>query len=405
MPSYTYTARDERGTAVSGTLAAPSPEALAEQLKRMGYVVTRSREVQVRAASGGWWQAIRPVSYDALVLFTVQLSKLIQVGIPLVTALDTLEQQTDQGRLHRAISDLVQRVQGGMSFSEALQQHPAIFSPLFVSMVKAGETSGRLDDILSRMADVSQRQAEVRQQLTTAMTYPCLLLAIGLGIIGFLVTGILPKFMHIFVEAGVPLPLPTRVLFRLSELLRHQWVWGVTGLVGMVWLLRRFLRSPAGRRLSDTWVLRLPVIGALAHRAALSRFARTLETLMASGVPILESLTIVEQTVGNVVLGDVVRAVAVSVREGRGITEALKGSPQFPPMAVQMISVGEASGTLDHMLRQLADHYDQLVAHGIKRATAFVEPLFLGIMGGMIAFIMASVLLPLFRMVNVVHHG
>ena len=402
MPTYQYTARDERGRAVVGTLAAPTHEALADQLKRMGYLVTQAKElpagaaVPSRSAPGGRVRA------DDLVLFNVQLSKMIQVGIPLVTALETLAAQTEAGRLRRTIQDVARDVEGGLGFSEALSRHRRIFSTVFINMVRAGEASGKLDEVLRRLAEFARRQADVRRQLQTALTYPCVLLAVGVVVSGVLVGGVIPKFMQIFVEAEVPLPLPTLMLFQLSQFLRRFWP-GVAGAgAALVWVVREYVQTPPGRRHCDVLALRLPVIGPLVRQVALARFSRTLETLLASGVPILESLAIVQEACGNVVIGDVVQTVQASVRQGGAISDPLRVSREFPPMVVQMIAVGEASGTLDHMLAQIADHYDELVMHGIKRAMTFVEPVFLILMGGMVAFIMASILLPLFGMVNVV---
>ena len=405
MPSYTYTARDERGQAVNGTMLAATPEALADQLKQMGYFVTGARLVPERTAKAQAWLArFSHIRYDDVVLFNVQLAKMVQVGIPLVGALETLVQQTEQGRLRQVIAEVAKHVEGGSSFSDALARHPTVFSPLYVSMIRSGEVSGRLDEILYRLATFSQQQAELRQQLATALTYPCVLFVVGTLVSTFLVTGIIPKFMRIFLEAGVTLPLPTLLLYRLSDVLRHQWVWLVAVVVVLGVALRWYGRTPAGRRLVDTWLLKLPVIGPLLNKVVLCRVARTLETLISSGVPILASLTIVEQTAGNVVIGDVINSVQASVRQGGSLAGPLKASQVFPPMAVQMISVGEASGTLDHMLGQIAEHYELLVRHGIARSTVFIEPLFLMIMGGVVAFIMASILLPMFRLVNVVHH-
>jgi len=267
-------------------------------------------------------------------------------------------------------------------------------------MVQAGEASGKLDEILVRFAQMSQRQGDVRQQLKTALTYPCLLMVVGTLIIAFLVVGVIPKFMKIFLEAGVA--LPTLLLYRLSEFVRHAWPGLILLAAGLVAGFRHYAKTPQGRRRLDGLMLRVPVIGGLARQAALSRFARTFETLVSSGLPILEALEIVEQTVGNVIIGDVVKRVQDNARQGGSMTEPLRTSREFPPMAVQMIAVGEAAGKLDYMLAQIADHYDMLVGYGIKRATAFVEPLFLGIMGGVVALIMASVLLPMFRLVNVI---
>jgi type IV pilus assembly protein PilC len=227
-------------------------------------------------------------------------------------------------------------------------------------------------------------------------------MAVGTGIIVFLMTGIIPKFMRIFLEAGVALPLPTLLLYQASELMRRGWPWLLAGSAACAALARAFLRTPPGRRRADRWWLEFPVVGPLVRKVALARLTGTLETLVSSGVPILESLEIAGQTVGNTVIEDVVKSVHQSVQQGGGLTEPLRASGQIPPMAVQMIAVGESSGTLDHMLGQIAEHYDQMVHHAIKRVTTFIEPAFLMLMGGVVAFIMASILLPMFRMVNVI---
>lgn len=402
MPNYRYTARDERGNAVTGVLAAPSPDALADSLKRMGYLVTRFQEradgAGVEAAFDSW----RRVGHDDLVLFNVQLARMVQVGIPLVAALNTLAQQTGNPRLQRAIGEIAKDVEAGSSFSEALTRHPAMFSPLFVSMVRSGEVSGKLDEILRRLAVLAKRQADLREQLKTALTYPALLLIVGIGIMTFLITGIIPQFMKIFLEAGVPLPLPTQLLYQASQLLRHSGVViaGATFACGIG--LRWSLRTPAGSRRLDTILLKLPVVGDLVRKVALSRMARTLETLFSSGVPVLESLAIAEQTCGNAVIAEVCQAAQVSVKQGGSMSEPMRTSREVPPMVVQMIAAGESSGTTDHMLSEIAEHYEELIQHGIKRATTFIEPVMLMVMGGMVAFIMASILLPLFRMVNVI---
>jgi type IV pilus assembly protein PilC len=402
MPNYRYTARTERGAAVTGTLAARSPEALADELKRMGYLVTQSRELAQRGALAGFAQRLGRVPYDDLVLLNVQLSKMVRVGIPLVSALDTLAGQTPNSRLRAVMAEVARSVESGTSFSEALERHPAIFSVLFVSMVRAGELSGKLDEILRRLAAFAKHQAALRQQLATAMTYPVVLLVVGIAVMTFLVMGIIPKFMKIFLEAHVALPAPTLWLYTISQALRR---YGIV-LLGLVVAcgagLRWYVRTPGGRRLRDAALLRIPVVGDLARQAGLSRLARTLETLFSSGVPVLESLAIAEQTCGNTVLADACRSAQASVKRGGTISEPFQASRQVPPMVVQMIRVGETSGTLDQMLGEIAEHYDELVGHGLKRVTALIEPLFLIVLGGLVAFIMASILLPLFRMVNVI---
>lgn len=404
MPQYKYTARDERGRAVNGTLAATSPEALADQLRRMGYFVTRCRELAAGAAGMAWWPQVNRVGLDDLVLLDVQLAKMVQVGIPLVTALETLAQQTSHPYLQRVVREIAKAVESGSSFSEALVLHPTVFSALFVSMVRAGEASGKLDEILRRLALFAKRHAELRQQLMTALTYPCLLAVMGLGTTVFLLLGIIPKFMKIFLEAGVALPLPTLLLHGVSRLLQHDGLVLLGGGGVVLAALAVWMRTPAGGRQRDALLLKLPVLGELVRRSALAQMSRTLETLLASGVPVLESLAIAEETCGNTLIAETCRAAQRRVKGGGAMSAAFQESGQCPPMVVQMVAIGESSGTVDQMLGEIAQHYDELVQHSLKRLVTLIEPAFLVIMGGMIALIMASVLLPLFRMVNVVHH-
>lgn len=401
MPNFKYTARDERGNPVTGTLAAPNSDALADELRRMGYLVTQSRQVADASGAPGLGLGQR-VGFDDMVMLNVQLAKLISVGIPLVTSLNTLAEQSTHPRMKAAVTDVARTVEGGASFSSALARHPDLFSTLMVNMVRAGEASGKLDDVLKRMSVFLKRQAELRQQVMTAMTYPAILFVVGSGVIGFLLTGIIPKFMKIFLEAGVALPLPTRILHEISVVVRAWWPAGLLAAAGAAAGLRAFRRSPAGRRTTDAWLMAVPVLGELVKQAAIARWARTLETLFSSGVPVLESLALAEETSGNAAMGDACRTVASSVRQGGALAEPLKASRLFPPMVIQMIAVGESSGTLDTMLAEIADHYDELVRHSLKRLTTLIEPVFLLVMGGLVALIMASVLLPLFRMVNVV---
>lgn len=404
MPHYKYTARDHRGQAVNGTLVAPSPDALADELKRKGYLVTRFQPVAERTgqAPGLSWLPKRRLRTDDLVMLNIQLAKMVQVGIPLTTALDTLARQAEQPQLQALMADLARTVEGGSSFSEACTRHPEAFSPLFVNMIRAGEASGKLEEILRRLAVLAKRQAELRQQLITALTYPAALVAFGLAVCTFLIVGIIPKFMTIFTEANVPLPLPTLILYHVSIVLRTAWLPLLVVAAFLPPLAARLLRVRAVRRAADAALMRVPVLGDLVRKAALCRMAQTLGTLFASGVPVLESLEIAEHTCGNLVIAEGLSRVRASVQQGGSIAEPLRADPVFPPMLVQMVSVGEGSGTLDTMLEEMAAHYEELVQHGLKRVMALVEPVLLVVMGAMVALIMASVLLPLFRMVNVV---
>ncbi len=408
MPNYRYTARDERGNPVTGTVAAPTPGALADQVRQSGCVLTGfSKQAEGPSLESilnleAIFQRRRRVGYDHLVTFLVQLSKMMQVGIPLVTSLNTVAQQTENLRLREVVVDVTRNVEGGAGFSEALGRHPSVFPELFIGMVRAGEASGKLDQILRRLADFAKHQAELRQQLVTAMVYPAILMVVSLGVTVFLIVGIIPKFMAVFLRSEIALPLPTLFLHQVSLVLQRYWIVIAAvlalGAIGIRW----YVRTPNGRRLFDTLLLRVPVIGDLARKAALSRVTKTLETLLSSGVPLLESLSIVERTCGNVVIADVLQNAQTSLNEGGTISEPLRVSGEFPPMVVQMITVGESSGSLGPMLAEISGYYDELVEHGIKRSVAFIEPVFLIVMGGIVGFIVASVILPIFNMAGIV---
>ncbi len=401
MPQFDYTARDGRGRMVTGMLAAASPELLVDQLRQSGLTVTAVREKQavlVRAGLTNWWES---VSKDQRLLFSMELAKMVEVGIPLLTALRTLANQGESSVLRRIILDVATRIESGASLSDALRRHPRVFNEVFISLVRAGEASGKLDEVLRRLSDFSRQKASLHQQLVTALVYPCFLLVFGLGIMVFLVMGLIPKFMVLFIEAEVPLPTPTRVLYAASQMMQQQWLLVLLVLAACLALVVTYARSPVGHAQIDAALLRIPVIGSLVRQVVLSRLSRTFQTLVASGVPMLDALQIVEQACGNRVIARVVRAVHDNVKQGGTISEPLAASPHIPPMMAQMISVGEASGTVDQMLHHLADYFDERVQHGVKRVTAFVEPVFLIAMGAMVAFILASVLLPLFSLVSV----
>lgn len=400
MPTYVYKTRDGTGKKVSGTMDAASKTELARKLQKMGYMVTRMSEVRPGIKLEGVGEKFKRVSVEDKIMFNIQLANMINSGLGLLNCLNTLRNQIENKKLKEVVGDVYRNVEGGSAFSEALEKHPRIFSKLFVSMVKAGEASGNLDTVLNRLAVFTEHQADLREKIRGALFYPIILLVAATAIVAFIITFVMPNFVRIFNEAGVTLPAPTVMLYGLGLAVKRYWWLIILGVILVSFGIRTYMSTERGRLQFDQLKLKLPVIGPLARKLYISRFARTLATMVASGVPILQSLDIVKEVIGNEVIARVVKSARDGVEEGEKIAGALKVSKEFPPDTVQMIAVGEETGNLDGMLNKISDFYDMAVGYSIRKLTALIEPLFLVIIGGVVAFIMASMLLPMFDMVK-----
>lgn len=401
MPTYSYKARDNTGKAVRGTMEAASKEELIDKLRKMGYMTTEATEALPGIKIESFFDKLRPISAEDMIMFYVQLSNMINAGIPILATLDTLSKQTENKRLKEAVGSVSRSVEAGESLSRALAGHPCVFTKLFVNMAKAGEASGKLDTVAARYAEYFEHQTDLQQKIKSALFYPIILLIAGVAVTLFIVTFVIPQFAQIFLKAGVTLPLPTLILFKLGIGIKCFWYLGILSVVA-VWLgIKFYIKTEKGRLNLDRFKLKMPIVGSLYRKAAISGFARTLATLAASGVPILESLDITKEVAGNEVLGRVIGNARSAVEKGEKISEPLKISEEFPPDAVQMISVGEETGDLGGMLNKVADFYDISIGYVIKKLTTILEPLFLVIMGCMVGFIMASMLLPMFDMIKI----
>ncbi|UCD15445.1 MAG: type II secretion system F family protein [Candidatus Omnitrophota bacterium] len=401
MPTYRYKARDEAGKMVKGIMDAGSKDELINKFNNMGYMVTQLKEVLPGVKMETVFDKLRMINTEDMILFYVQFSNMINAGISIMLSLSTLGKQIENKLLKRTITDISRSVEAGNSFSQALEKHPHVFPKLFVNIVRAGEASGKLDSVLSRFAEYAEYQAGLKQKIKGAFFYPVVLLAASVAVILFIVTTIMPQFAKIFMESGITLPLPTLILFRIGMAIRHFW-YLVVFIIVIMWLaLKYYIATERGRFAFDKFKLKLPVLGPLYRKTAISRFSRTLATLVASGVPILKSLDIVREVVMNEVLARTIDNLHISVEKGQSIAEPLKVSEEFPPDAVQMISAGEESGNLDGMLNKISDFYDAAVSYTIKKLTTIIEPVFLLIMGSVVGFIMASMLMPIFDMIRI----
>ncbi len=401
MPVFVYKARDELGKQIKGVMEAKTRESLAAKLSGIGYFVTDIVE-QKTALKLSFGERFTKVKTEDLILFNVQLANMIAAGLSLLTSLRTLTKQVENRKFREVIQDVYRSIEAGSTFSDALAKHPQVFTPLMIHMIHAGEVSGTLDQVLNRLAVFAEHQADLEERIKGAMVYPIILVIVGFSVIMFLSIFLIPMFVDVFLKAGVTLPLPTRIVFIFSQIVKKFWYMIIIGGIASMAGIKYYIATPKGKLLFDKYLLKLPVIGLLARKLAIARFARTLGTLTASGVPILECLEIVEKVVGNEIISRVIKRVREGVSEGSKIAEPLRISEEFPPDTIQMIAVGEESGSLDAMLTKIADFYDTSVNYSVKKLTTMIEPLFLILVGSAVGFLLASVFLPMFEMMKVV---
>ncbi len=405
MFAFNYRARDSTGKPVRGVIDALSDEEVAEKLHQMGYTPITITEVFAGLKLKQLEWNFRRIKTADIVMFNVQLANMLNSGLSVISSLGILQKQNENKRLGEVIGCVSRGVEAGESFSQALTKHPRVFPNLLISMVKAAEASGDLGKVLNSYAEFAETQADLRRKIKEALFYPVILIVAATGVIVFIATVLIPKFVEIFTRAEIPLPLPTIILYGLGTAIRQFWYVIILAGVLAVFGVRRYVRTETGKFRFDKTSLKLPILGPVVRKICISRFARTLGTLIGSGVPILESLDIVSDVVNNQVLGRVIKQMRQSVEKGQRLAESLKVSEEFPADTVQMISVGEESGNLVKMLNKISDFYDRAAGYSIKKMVASLEPMLLVVMGVVVAFTMASMLLPMFNMVKVLKHG
>jgi general secretion pathway protein F len=408
VPVFEYTGLGEGGRSIRGVKDAESAKMLRTALRKEGVFLT---EVLAQRDGGGGTtqrkidvgQVIRGrISAEDVAIATRQLSTLVGANIPLVEALGALVDQVDHERLKKIVSQVKERVNEGTTLADALAAHPKVFNDLFVNMIRAGESSGALDVVLARLADFTENQAKIRRKVVGTMIYPAIMVVVGFGILIVLFTVVVPKVTKIFAENKMTLPLVTRILIGISDFARDYWYMLAATIALTIFAFTRWKASPKGRATWDRFVLKLPVFGPLVRMLAVTRFSRTLATLLKSGVPLLGSLDIVRAIVGNTLLTEVVEKARDSIREGESIAAPLKRSGQFPPLVYHMIAIGERTGQLEDMLVKVADAYDSQVDVRITALTTLLEPVMILLMGGTVAFIVFSILMPILQMNTVV---
>ena len=423
MPKFSYVAMDSRGKETKGTLEVANQNEAIGRLKEMGFFPTkvvetdktRDKKTDAKGKVAGKAAAKKSGSINIripglggkvkpkiLTVFTRQLATLVDAGLPLLRGLRVLEKQERNATLKDVIAKLAVSIEGGSTFSEALAQHPKIFNKLYVNMVKAGELGGVLEVVLQRLAEFMEKAQKIKGKVIAAMFYPVAVMIVAVAILAVLMIWVVPKFKDIFKDMlpGQGLPAFTQLVLGISDMIANNFLFTAAGVIVFVIGLKIFTRTKTGRRLFDKFKLSMPALGPVISKVAISRFTRTLGTLVSSGVPILQALTIVKETSGNVVVSNAVAAVHESVKEGETITAPLEASNVFPPMVVSMVDVGEQTGALPEMLMKIADNYDEEVDNAVSAMTSLLEPIMIVFLAVVVGSIVIALFLPLISLMN-----
>lgn len=400
MPAYKYRARDKLGKAITGVMEASGYEMVAGQLDGLGYIPVSIQEKKKDIISLDFLQRYRGISLEDLILFSRQFSTLVSAGIPLLTGLDSLAEQSENKRMKEVINTIRNDIKGGSSLTDAVARHPKVFSALYVGMIHAGESAGTLDEILDRLATLTEHEKDTRARIKAATRYPKMVVtAISVAFI-VLVTFVIPRFATMFTKFGGTLPLPTKVMISLNHVIHHYWYLILTVTAAIILAFHWYINTEKGRLRWDSLKIRIPIFGPFFLKIAMSRFTYIFGILMRSGLPILQTLEIASTTIGNTIISRAIERLKQSVKEGKGLSSPLKESKVFTPMVIQMISVGEESGKMDEMLGRISDYYDLEVEYTIKNLSTLIEPILIFFLGTMVLFMALAIFLPMWDMAS-----
>jgi type IV pilus assembly protein PilC len=401
MPVFKWAGKNRAGQEQKGEVEAPDKQAAFASLRRQGIsassVKPRRQDIELKIPG------LTPgVSEKDLVTFTRQFATMIDAGLPLVQCLEILGGQSDNKTFGNIIKKVQGDVEGGATFADALRKHPKAFPDLYVNMVAAGEAGGILDTILNRLATYIEKSMNLKKKVKSAMTYPSVIISVAFGVVALLLIFVIPTFEKMFQDFGGTLPAPTRLIISMSQWLQRFW-WAVAMAIGaLIFGVKQWRRTEQGKRVLDGLALRLPVFGMLVRKVAVAKFARTLSTLISSGVPILDGLEIVAKTAGNKIVEIAILQTRQAIAEGKTIAEPLAQTKVFPPMVVQMIGVGEQAGALDSMLSKIADFYDEEVDQAVDTLSALLEPFIMVFLGVVIGYIVVAMYLPVFKLAGTI---
>ena len=402
MPNFKYRVRDKFGKAIAGTIDAANLQIAGDRLYQLGYFPIKIEEEgeTVSFNPSDLWQRFQQVKFEEIIFFSQQLSTLYRAGVPLLTGLMSLAQQIENKKLKTMLEAISRQVEKGSTLFEAMAKYPEVFTPVYVNMIRAGETSGMLGQSLDRFVTLADRELRTRQRVKEATRYPKIVILSLTIASGVLIAFVIPRFAEVFSRFNTPLPLLTRVMIGINNVFHTYWYIVLVALFGIPFLTRHYIRTPKGKYLWDRFKIRIPVFGPLFLKIALSRFAYIFVMLNRSGIPILQTLAITSSTIDNVILSQSIEEIGRKVKEGSSLTDAMSESGRFTPLVIQMLSVGESSGTLDEMLMRVTEYYDIEVENLIKKLSTYVEPILTLFLGVMVLFLALAVFLPWWNMAS-----
>jgi len=401
MPTFKYTAKDLNAQSVMGKITADDQTSVIDELRKRNLTIISVDAVKESSLAKASFKS-KKVKKDDIVIFSRQLATMVEAGLPIIQALDALEEQMTSPQFKAVIGNIRDDIQTGNSLSGAFAKHSRVFDTLFINMVKVGETGGVLSQVLDRVSSYMEKTLRLQRKVKSAMIYPAVVVFMAMAITTLLLVKVVPTFAGIYDSFDQELPAPTLLLITVSKFLQHYIMFVIAGLIGLCFLLGRLYRTEKGRLVIDGAFLRVPLFGELVRKVAISRFARTLSTLLQSGVPILESLDIVGKSSGNKVIEKVVIDIKTNVREGESIAGPLSKSKVFPPMVTRMIAIGEKAGQLEKMLTKIAEFYDDQVDAAVAGLTSIIEPLIIGVLGIVVGFIVISLFMPIMNITQLI---
>jgi MSHA biogenesis protein MshG len=400
MPTFKYRVRDKSGKSIAGTIDAPNVQMAGDQLYTLGYFPISIEEIgeAISLDLSALLTRFQRVKLEELIVFSQQLSTLYKAGLPLLSGLESITQQVKNKKFKMTLEEVRNQVEGGSTLHEAMSKYPEVFSTIYVNMVRAGETSGMLGEALDRFITLSDREISTQQRVKEATRYPKIVILSLTVAFAVLLTFVIPRFAQIFAQFKTPLPLPTRIMIGINTVFQNYWYLVLIVVFGIPILLRRYLRTESGRYFWDRLKLRIPVFGPIFLKIALSRFSYTFAMLNRSGIPILQTLEITSTTINNMNLSQSIEEISRNVREGRSLADAMRETEKFTPLIIQMVSVGESSGTLESMLMRITEYYDIEVDNLIKKMSTYIEPFLTLFLGVVVLFLALAVFLPWWNM-------